>query len=61
MFFHKALHAELVELRRLAATESGCRGGSSNDNLVVEIHQRFEFLKFFYKYHCAVEDEVKLT
>lgn len=58
VFFHKALRAELAELRLLAAAESGCHGGSSNGNLVVEIRRRFEFLKLFYKYHSAAEDEV---
>lgn len=59
VFFHKALREELAELRRLAAAEAVCRSG--NDDLVVEIRRRFEFLKIFYQYHCAAEDEVRST
>ncbi|KAK9278654.1 hypothetical protein L1049_028227 [Liquidambar formosana] len=58
VFFHKALRAELAELRRVAgeASESGCYGR----DLVLDLHRRFEFLKLAYKYHCAAEDEVIL-
>ena len=61
VFFHKALSAELTELRRVAAAESGRHGGSGNGNLIIEIRRRFEFLKILYKYHCAAEDEVRST
>ncbi|KAL8118259.1 zinc finger protein BRUTUS-like At1g74770 [Apium graveolens] len=56
VYFHKALRAEFAELRRIAveALESGRHGGE----LLVLLRKRFEFLKLFYKYHSAAEDEV---
>ncbi|KAK1359771.1 Zinc ion binding protein [Heracleum sosnowskyi] len=54
--FHKALRVELTELRRIAV-QAAERGGC-DDGFVVDIRQRFEFLKLFYKYHSAAEDEV---
>ncbi|XP_074343999.1 zinc finger protein BRUTUS-like At1g74770 [Apium graveolens] len=54
--FHKALRVELTELRRIAV-EAAERGGR-DDGFVIDIRQRFEFLKLFYKYHSAAEDEV---
>lgn len=54
--FHKALRMELMELRRIAV-EVAERGGC-DDGFVIDIRQRFEFLKLFYKYHSAAEDEV---
>lgn len=56
VYFHKALRAEFAELRRIAveALESGRHGVE----LLVLLRKRFEFLKLFYKYHSAAEDEV---
>lgn len=56
VYFHKALRAEFAELRRIAveALESGTHGVE----LLVLLRKRFEFLKLFYKYHSAAEDEV---
>ncbi|KAL1810280.1 hypothetical protein ACET3Z_027270 [Daucus carota] len=56
VYFHKALRAEFAELRRVAveALESGTHGVE----LLVMLRKRFEFLKLFYKYHSAAEDEV---
>lgn len=56
VYFHKALRAEFAELRHIAveALESGTHGG----DLLVLLRKRFEFLKLFYKYHSAAEDEV---
>ncbi|KAJ7956322.1 putative Zinc finger protein [Quillaja saponaria] len=55
--FHKALRAELTELRCLAETAS-LENGSGCRELILELQTRFEFLKLTYKYHCAAEDEV---
>ncbi|KAL1812482.1 hypothetical protein ACET3Z_022547 [Daucus carota] len=54
--FHKALRVEFTQLRRMAV-EAAERGGF-DDGLVIDIRQRFEFLRLFYKYHSAAEDEV---
>lgn len=57
--FHKALRAELSQLRRLAVAESESESESSHRcDVVVELRRRFEFLKLVCKYHCAAEDEV---
>lgn len=56
VYFHKALRAELVELRRLAITT--LERGYHDHELILELQRRFEFLKLVYKYHCAAEDEV---
>lgn len=57
--FHTALRSELADLRRvtLAAAESGCYGRE----FVSELIRRVEFLKLAYKYHCAAEDEVRVS
>ncbi|GMH21955.1 hypothetical protein Nepgr_023798 [Nepenthes gracilis] len=54
VLLHKAIRAEISELRRLvvAAEENGAC------YLEVDIRRRFDFLKSVYKYHCAAEDEV---
>ncbi|XP_059289814.1 zinc finger protein BRUTUS-like At1g74770 isoform X2 [Lycium ferocissimum] len=51
---HKAVDAELVQIRRVAveALDSG------GEEVVDELNRRFHFLKLVYKYHCAAEDEV---
>lgn len=58
VYFHKALRAEFAELRRVAveALERGTHGVEVE--LLVLLRKRFEFLKLFYKYHSAAEDEV---
>lgn len=56
--FHKALRSELSELRQLAVAAS--EGDSQDRELVLELRQRFEFLKLVCKYHTAAEDEVTL-
>jgi len=57
VFLHKAVRAELEELRRLVADAVG--GGARRWELVVaELQRRLEFLKSVYSYHCAAEDEV---
>ncbi|KAK7827596.1 zinc finger protein brutus-like [Quercus suber] len=59
--FHKALRAELSQLRRLAVAESESESESSHRcDVVVELRRRFEFLKLVCKYHCAAEDEEKM-
>lgn len=59
VYFHKALRAELADLRRMAVT--ALERVSYDRELILELHRRFEFLKLVYKYHCATEDEVSLT
>lgn len=54
--FHKALRVEFTELRRIAV--DAAESGGCDDGLVIDIRQRFEFLKLFYEYHSAAEDEV---
>ncbi|KAK6924931.1 Zinc finger, CHY-type [Dillenia turbinata] len=54
--FHKALRAELNNLRNLSLTSA--ENGRLDRELIDELKCRFEFLKLFYKYHCASEDEV---
>ncbi|KAF5459796.1 hypothetical protein F2P56_019714 [Juglans regia] len=54
--FHKALRSELSELRQLAAAAS--ESDSNGQELLLELRQRFEFLKLVCKYHTAAEDEV---
>ncbi|KAJ0049275.1 hypothetical protein Pint_15297 [Pistacia integerrima] len=56
VYFHKALRAELSDLRRMAIT--ALERASYDRELILELHRRFEFLKLVYKYHCATEDEV---
>lgn len=56
VYFHKALRAEFTELRRIAVEAS--ESCSHGEGLVIELRRRFEFLKLFYKYHSAAEDEV---
>ena len=57
--FHKALRAELSQLRRLAVAESESESELSHRcDVVVELRRRFEFLKLVCKYHSAAEDEV---
>ncbi|PQP92709.1 uncharacterized protein Pyn_05967 [Prunus yedoensis var. nudiflora] len=57
--FHKALRAELEDLRHvtLAALESASRDRQGRD-FVLQLLRRFEFLKLAYKYHCSAEDEI---
>ncbi|KAK3226051.1 hypothetical protein Dsin_005913 [Dipteronia sinensis] len=56
VYFHKALRAELFDLRRTAA--AALERGSYNHELILKLHRRFEFLKLVYKCHCETEDEV---
>ncbi|KAJ6411644.1 hypothetical protein OIU84_008261 [Salix udensis] len=56
--FHKALRVEIADLRRLAVTASETESEPRRPELVVELRQRFDFLKLAYKYHTATEDEV---
>ncbi|KAL5747354.1 hypothetical protein ACOSP7_024352 [Xanthoceras sorbifolium] len=56
VYFHKALRAELDELRLTAV--NALERGSYDHELILELRRRFEFLKLVYKYHCATEDEV---
>ncbi|KAG5230054.1 hypothetical protein OIU76_022103 [Salix suchowensis] len=56
--FHKALRVEIADLRRLAVTASETESEPRRHELVVELRQRFDFLKLAYKYHTATEDEV---
>lgn len=56
-FFHKALRAEFDQLRRIVV-EAAEKTGPYSDHLVTDLRNRFEFLKLFYKYHSAAEDEV---
>lgn len=58
VFFHKAMLAELEELRRVAVEASEERGSGGRDLIFVDFLGRFEFLKIVYKYHCTAEDEV---
>lgn len=60
VFFHKAMLAELEELRRVAVEASEERGSGGRDLIFVDFLGRFEFLKIVYKYHCTAEDEVSL-
>ncbi|XP_021808362.1 zinc finger protein BRUTUS-like At1g18910 isoform X1 [Prunus avium] len=57
--FHKALRAELENLRHVtsAALESASRDRQGRD-FVLQLLRRFEFLKLAYKYHCSAEDEI---
>ncbi|CAN6717852.1 unnamed protein product [Malus baccata var. baccata] len=57
--FHKALQAELLDLRLVttAALESGSRDLLDRD-FVLLLLRRFEFLKLAYESHCSAEDEV---
>lgn len=54
--FHKAVREELTELRRIAVEASEKR--NCEQEFVLDLHRRFEFLKLFQKYHSASEDEV---
>ncbi|KAM5570638.1 hypothetical protein ABKV19_011336 [Rosa sericea] len=54
--FHKAMRAELADLRHV--TEAALDGGFRGRGFVLEVLRRFEFLKLAYKYHCSAEDEV---
>lgn len=56
VYFHKALRAEFAELRRIAVEAS--ESGSYGEDLILDLRRRFEFLRLFYKYHSAAEDEV---
>ncbi|CAN8239864.1 unnamed protein product [Cochlearia groenlandica] len=56
VYFHKALRANLVELRRFAT--DAAESGRNNGDLAAELCRKFEFLKLVYKYHSAAEDEV---
>ncbi|PSR89630.1 Zinc finger protein BRUTUS-like [Actinidia chinensis var. chinensis] len=56
VYFHKALQAELAELRRVA--EEAAERGSGGRELIGDLRRRLEFLKVVYKYHCTTEDEV---
>ena len=58
VYFHKALQAELAELRRVA--EEAATRGSGGCELIGDLRRRLEFLKVVYKYHCTTEDEVSL-
>lgn len=58
VYFHKAIRAELAELRRAAVVASEL--GSYDRQLILELLRRFQFLKLVNKYHCATEDEVCL-
>ena len=58
VYFHKALEAELAELRRMA--EEAAERGSDSRELVGDLRRRLDFLKVVYKYHCTTEDEVSL-
>ncbi|KAI4343821.1 hypothetical protein L6164_011127 [Bauhinia variegata] len=55
--FHKAIRAELAQLRRLVETAS-LENKSQNQELILKLKERFEFLKLVLNYHCAAEDEV---
>ncbi|KAJ8452371.1 hypothetical protein Cgig2_006176 [Carnegiea gigantea] len=57
VFLHKAVRAELEELRRLAA-DAVVGGARRREVVVAELRRRLEFLKSVYSYHCAAEDEV---
>ncbi|XP_050377186.1 zinc finger protein BRUTUS-like At1g74770 [Argentina anserina] len=54
--FHKAMRAELADLRHV--TTAGLDGGFRGRGFVLEVLRRFEFLKLAYKYHCSAEDEI---
>ncbi|CAK9184752.1 unnamed protein product [Ilex paraguariensis] len=56
VLFHKAIRAELSELRRFVVEVS--ENVSRGRDLVVDLCRRVEFLKLVYNYHCAAEDEV---
>ena len=54
--FHKAVREELTELRRITVEASEKR--NCEQEFVLDLRRRFEFLKLFQKYHSASEDEV---
>ncbi|PIA40232.1 hypothetical protein AQUCO_02500140v1 [Aquilegia coerulea] len=55
--FHKALRAELDCIYILTSSFS-LENCSPKRDLVIELHNKFQFLKLVYKYHCAAEDEI---
>ena len=59
VYFHKAFHAELAELHRMAL--AALERGSGGRDLILDLRGRFEFFKLVYKYHTAAEDQVSLT
>lgn len=56
--FHKALRADLADLRRMAVV--ALERVSYDRELILELHRRLEFVRLVYKYHCSTEDEVSL-
>ncbi|KAK9925900.1 hypothetical protein M0R45_023162 [Rubus argutus] len=54
--FHKAMRAELADLRRV--TTAALDGAYKDRHFILDLLRRFEFLKLAYKYHCSAEDEV---
>ncbi|KAF9618170.1 hypothetical protein IFM89_000639 [Coptis chinensis] len=55
--FHKAFHAELGEIYRYISSDS-FDVSSTGHGEILDIRNRFEFLKLVYRYHCAAEDEI---
>lgn len=59
--FHKAFRGELSELKQLAVEALEIGGGGGRLPLVNAIFKRLQFFKLVYQYHCAAEDEVRLS
>ncbi|KAF5186084.1 Zinc finger protein brutus-like [Thalictrum thalictroides] len=55
--FHNGLRAELDRICILVSSFS-LENCSRNRDLVIDLHNKFQFLKIVYKYHCAAEDEI---